>query len=178
MSEKLLREDFRLEPASCYVDARCPRYKAIVPAEEDLSPLMPYLNAVARVVFYDPEEPVLVFKFDGRKVAVRKNEVRISDVPDIEEGRRLREKVAAYLEEVWTKRAAITPRHEPRTLPPALKIYQLLPKTNCGKCGEATCLAFAAKLSTAEADLSACRPLFEEEGFEAARKELEKLLNQ
>jgi len=52
----LLRQDFRLEPASCYVDARCPRYKVVVPAETDLSPLLPYLNAVAKVLYYDPDE--------------------------------------------------------------------------------------------------------------------------
>ena len=173
---KLLREDFRLEPASCFVDANCPRYKAVIPAEEDLAPLLPYLNAVAKVVFYDPAEPVLIFKFEGRKVAVRRDDVRISDVRDIEEGKILREKVARFLEELWRKRDEITPRHEPRTLPPALTIYRHLPQTNCGRCGEATCLAFASKLSTGEADLSACRPLFEEEDFAANQNELLKLL--
>ncbi len=174
--KKLLREDFKLEPASCFVDATCPRYKAVIPAEEDLAPLLPYLNAVARVVFFDPEEPVLVFKFEGRKVAVRRDDVRISDVRDIEEGKILREKVAQFLEKIWEQREEIAPRHEPRTLPPALTIYRYLPKTNCGQCGEATCLAFASKLSTGEADLTACRPLFEEEAFSSAREELQKLL--
>ncbi|MBA2858054.1 acetyl-CoA decarbonylase/synthase complex subunit gamma [Methanococcus maripaludis] len=41
----------------------------------------------------------------------------------------------------------------------AMDIYKLLPKTNCGKCGEASCMAFAAKLSQKEAELSACPQL-------------------
>ncbi|MBA2863755.1 acetyl-CoA decarbonylase/synthase complex subunit gamma [Methanococcus maripaludis] len=41
----------------------------------------------------------------------------------------------------------------------AMDIYKLLPKTNCGKCGDASCMAFAAKLSQKEAELSACPQL-------------------
>jgi acetyl-CoA decarbonylase/synthase complex subunit gamma len=38
----------------------------------------------------------------------------------------------------------------------AIEIYKLLPKTNCGKCGVPTCLAFAMKLANKQAELSAC----------------------
>lgn len=38
----------------------------------------------------------------------------------------------------------------------ALNIFKLLPKTNCGKCGVVTCLAFAMKLAQKKADLSEC----------------------
>ena len=174
---KLLREDFRLEPASCFVDARCPKYKAVIPAEEDLAPLLPYLNAVTKVLFYDPEEGVLVFNFEGHKVAVRRDDVRISDIRDIEEGRVLREKVAGFLEDVWARKGEISPSFEPRTRPPALTIYRYLPKTNCGLCGEPTCLAFAAKLSTGEAELSACPPLNEDPAYSEAREKLAEMIN-
>ncbi len=38
----------------------------------------------------------------------------------------------------------------------AIDIYKLLPKTNCGKCGVPTCLAFAMKLANKQAELAAC----------------------
>lgn len=38
-------------------------------------------------------------------------------------------------------------------------VYAYLPKTNCGKCGETTCLAFASKVLKREAGLSDCPPL-------------------
>jgi acetyl-CoA decarbonylase/synthase complex subunit gamma len=41
----------------------------------------------------------------------------------------------------------------------AMDIYKLLPKTNCGKCGDASCMAFATKLSQKEAELSLCTQL-------------------
>ena len=51
----------------------------------------------------------------------------------------------------------------------AMDIYRLLPKTNCVECGEASCMAFATKLSQKEIDLELCTPL--------AADELEKLEN-
>jgi len=40
-----------------------------------------------------------------------------------------------------------------------LELYRYLPKTNCGECGEATCLAFAARVLSGERKLSDCKPL-------------------
>ncbi len=43
-----------------------------------------------------------------------------------------------------------------------LEIYSLLPKTNCGECGTATCLAFSAAVLKEEKSLSDCPSLNEE----------------
>ena len=43
-----------------------------------------------------------------------------------------------------------------------IEIYKKLPKTNCGKCGVPTCLAFAMQLAGGKAELSAC-PFVSEE---------------
>lgn len=37
-----------------------------------------------------------------------------------------------------------------------IEIYKKLPKKNCGECGVPTCLAFAMKLATGQAELAAC----------------------
>ena len=42
-----------------------------------------------------------------------------------------------------------------------IEVYKLLPGTNCKECGEANCMAFAAKLVNRETTLQDCRPLFE-----------------
>jgi len=41
-----------------------------------------------------------------------------------------------------------------------LDIYKLLPGTNCRKCEEPTCIAFAAKLSSEEISVLKCTGLF------------------
>lgn len=42
-----------------------------------------------------------------------------------------------------------------------IEIFKKLPKTNCGKCGVPTCLAFAMKLATGQAELDACPDISE-----------------
>src|SRR5512139_367105 len=43
-----------------------------------------------------------------------------------------------------------------------IEIYKLLPKTNCGKCGVPTCLAFAMQLAAGKAELAACPTVSED----------------
>jgi len=57
----------------------------------------------------------------------------------------------------------------------ALQLYKFLPKTNCRKCGELTCLAFAIKVLNGEKKLRECKPLGELENealLEGLKKEL------
>ncbi len=57
-----------------------------------------------------------------------------------------------------------------------MDIYKLLPKTNCKKCGEATCMSFAFKLLNRERRLEECIPLYEDKKYERQRKKLEEML--
>ncbi|MDD5190805.1 MAG: acetyl-CoA decarbonylase/synthase complex subunit gamma [Dehalococcoidales bacterium] len=43
-----------------------------------------------------------------------------------------------------------------------IQIFKLLPKSNCGKCGVPTCLAFAMNLAAGKAELTACPTVSEE----------------
>ena len=43
-----------------------------------------------------------------------------------------------------------------------IEIFKLLPRTNCGKCGVPTCLAFAMQLAAGKADLNACPTVSQE----------------
>jgi len=42
-----------------------------------------------------------------------------------------------------------------------IDVYRLLPGTNCGECGEKTCIAFAAKLANRAASIEECPPLLD-----------------
>lgn len=57
-----------------------------------------------------------------------------------------------------------------------MEIYQLLPKTNCKICGEATCMAFAVKLIKGGAKIEECTPL-EEEKYKKKLERLKEILS-
>jgi hypothetical protein len=53
-----------------------------------------------------------------------------------------------------------------------MDLYKLTPKTNCGECGLATCLAFAAQSIVAQADIDSC-PYLDPEALQPFRRQLE-----
>jgi 4Fe-4S ferredoxin len=56
-----------------------------------------------------------------------------------------------------------------------MELYQLLPRTNCKLCGEATCMAFAVALLSRKRNIAECPPLLSE-NFKKQKEKLESLL--
>ncbi len=73
----------------------------------------------------------------------------------------------------WEKRAELAAVTKPAKVLRPLDIYTLLPQTNCGECGEATCMAFAAKIFMQERAIDECPPMAKDPGFEERRATLE-----
>jgi acetyl-CoA decarbonylase/synthase complex subunit gamma len=57
-----------------------------------------------------------------------------------------------------------------------LDIYMLLPRTNCGKCGEKNCMAFATRVVNREVPIDLCSPLLEESKYKEAYSKLKDIL--
>lgn len=53
-----------------------------------------------------------------------------------------------------------------------IDVYMLLPRTNCKKCGQENCMAFATKLVNRELSLELCTPLIEEKQYAKAYQKL------
>ncbi|NDY42418.1 hypothetical protein G3N55_06125, partial [Dissulfurirhabdus thermomarina] len=96
-----------LEASSCRRDRAC--FKARLETAADLSPLLPYANARVKVLTHDPEEPVLVFRHEGYRVALRPHEVAVGVVADLEEGRAAVRRVVDLLNDLWARRNEIPP---------------------------------------------------------------------
>ena len=47
------------------------------------------------------------------------------------------------INEAWQERDSITPSYEAAPRPQVFEILKPPPKTNCGKCGQPTCIVFA-----------------------------------
>lgn len=56
-----------------------------------------------------------------------------------------------------------------------LEVYRYLPATNCGKCGQPTCMAFASQMIARERPLEDCTPILEAK-YKAKYEELKRLL--
>jgi ArsR family metal-binding transcriptional regulator len=141
----------------------------------DIEHVLPYLNACLEKADYDRNAKVLIWKDQGYSYAFRPREIKAAPARDREEARQLVERAVALVNDAWRKRESIEPDYGKRNVPNLSQIYRLFPRINCGKCGFATCMAFAAALREGSAELSSC-PVLNEPSYRDNRSALSELL--
>jgi len=129
----------------------------------DAADALPYLNAQLPQGSYVAKLPVLTFMDGHRMVSLFSDRVAVAKADDIVDAWASLERVRCLLNDAWSRRDEITPSFELRRRPPALEIYKRLPGTNCKRCGEATCVAFAAAVWRGDAAPQLCLPVFDGE---------------
>jgi ArsR family metal-binding transcriptional regulator len=140
-----------------------------------LAEVIPYLATLPGIVRYNPETVSLTFRRRPGFLTLLADKVTLTQVTDPVEGAAMLENLTAAINATWEQRAELAAvTRSARTLRP-LDLYSLLPQTNCGECGEATCMAFAAKLFMQERSPAECLPLFSDPGFEERRITLESM---
>ena len=174
LGEKPLIEEYEIEMHAPPCLPGSPIWAAKAELSRDVSGVMPYLNAVKDRPFYGGEGKFIIWKEGDRKYALRPRELAVSMIVDRNQADELVEKAVEEINGIWEKREEITPDHTTRTPPKVLDILKLLPRTNCGECGLASCMAFAAELIEGNRCLEDCPALGENENAEA-RRQLEEL---
>jgi len=85
-----------------------------------------------------------MFHHHGKIIKVGAREIAVNALKDEQEADRILKWLKTEINQAWENRAAITPCYTGKTKPKLMEILKLLPKTNCKKCGQPTCMAFAA----------------------------------
>jgi ArsR family metal-binding transcriptional regulator len=127
--------------------------------ETDINEVLPYLNSRFPGAQYDVKARVLIMKMDGKKCAFRPGLISAAPVADREEADKILNGLCGLVNETWKDRGSIEPSYEQKSSPSVMDLYRRLPRTNCKKCGYATCMAFAADLREGKTDLSCCPEL-------------------
>jgi ArsR family metal-binding transcriptional regulator len=124
-----------------------------------LADVLPYLAALPNVIAFNPGSLGLTLRRNPGLITLDPERASITQVADTEDGLRLLSALCDAINATWEHRrelvAVTTSRHAPRPL----DVWELLPRTNCGQCGEATCMAFAFGLLQGARSLHACTPL-------------------
>ena len=131
----------------------------------DVSPLFPYINAVAEnAVYY--EKPVFIkFMLDGVLCGLHPESGSAAPFEDKLQAIEFLDRLIAFLNDLYSRKHAIQPNFKKYRPVSVLDILKLLPRTNCGECGFSSCMAFAASLSKMETSPEQCpkfsRPISE-----------------
>jgi len=128
--------------------------------DSDISEVMPYLNTIMDNAIYSHTGHNITLKKDELLIGIHPRQLSAAKVADEKEAKQLTEWLKNLVNDTYEKRNSIKPDFERRKKLTALDIYKLLPATNCKKCGEATCLAFAVKISSEEKSIALCSDLF------------------
>lgn len=151
------------------------RYSAIARLAVDISELLPYLNASLRGAVYHQEANALTWKKGGHNIAFHAFEIATSNVADRDVAIKELDGLIQLVNRTWERRSEITPSYQKRRRPTPMAVYQLLPQTNCKKCGEQICFTFALKLSAGQHQLADCLVLLEPD-HEEKRQQLEQIV--
>jgi ArsR family metal-binding transcriptional regulator len=148
--------------APCVADET--KIRVIAHLEGDLGPVLPYLNTVIPQASYTPAAETLTFMDGYRMIALYRQRITVAKADEIVDSWLTLGRIRRLVSQTWNDRQQIEPCYETRKRPPAIEIFKRLPRTNCGQCGEPTCLAFAMRVWTGETAARLCLPVFEEEG--------------
>jgi len=142
---------------------------------DDISEVLPYLNAIVKNAVYTPEAHHLNFKIDAGVTSLMPREMNVGQVECEEDGVKVLDYVKGLINDTWDKRASITPIYERKGEIKAKDILDFLPKTNCRECGLPTCFAFAMALLKGQKRLTDCSALSKPE-FAQDQEALARLL--
>ncbi len=119
----------------------------IAKLEQNIDEVIPYLNSVLGGFEYLNDPPAVTFKIHGKLITVHGDKIAINALKDENEAEKIMKWLKYEINDAWENRTDIEPRYKGMDKPVLIKILQLLPKTNCRKCNEPTCLVFATKVS-------------------------------
>lgn len=157
----MLIEDYDLEVFTPPCEPGAERFSAVARLAIDISEVLPYLNATLHGAVYNRPANALTWKQGGRNVAFHSHKVAAANLEDRAEAQQVIRELIQTVNDTWERRAEIMPNYETRQRPTPMAIYQLLPHTNCKKCGEPTCFSFALKLAASQSRIADCPPLSE-----------------
>ncbi len=154
----MLLESYRLELSRIACRPEAQTLHCIALLDQDIGPAIPYLNAVLGGTSYN-DEPSVTFKVHGRLISVHPQKIAINAIRDQEEA----EKILAWLKReintAWEERETIEPFYEAAPRPKVYEILKRLPKTNCMRCGQLTCMVFAAMMAEGGKGVQDCPEL-------------------
>lgn len=172
----MLIESYQLDIAISTHDTQEFEYEAIAHLDADIREVLPYLNATLSRGIYKPGRPSLAWHKEGHNITFWSDRVAADGLESREQAKEIIDSLVELVNGTWERRDEIEPdatTHERRQ---PLELFRLLPQTNCKRCGQETCFAFALKLAAGQTGSDGCAPLYEEEAYVGQRAQLEALL--
>jgi ArsR family metal-binding transcriptional regulator len=151
------------------------KIRVIAEIHDQIHEVFPYLNTILKGCIYNHPANSLTIRKDQKLITLHALHITLAKIEDEKEAGEILEWLKGLINETYEKRDQIEPNYSMAAEIKALDIFKLLPGTNCKRCGEPTCLAFAVKLVGRDIQITKCDPLFSEK-YQEKKKVLLELL--
>ncbi len=142
-----------------------------------LDEVLPLIAAISpSVIAFNPRTPSLTLRRQPGFITFYRDQVIVTQVKDVTEGLEMVSALRDLVNFCWKRRDSVQPATEARHAPRPLDFWTLLPRTNCKRCGESTCLAFASGLLLRKRQVDECPVLAQDPDFAARRTQVMALL--
>ncbi len=138
-----------------------------------LDEVLPYLATLPGVMAYNPIAHTLTFRRPTGFMTLYADRVYITQLKNADEGLELLAALRDAINATWDHRAELVAVTVGTHAPRPVDVWSLLPQTNCGQCGEATCTAFVFGLLQHKRTVVECLPLQSDEALADRRATLE-----
>ena len=139
----MLLKGYREEIFNPTCNAHFQSVHCIAHLEEDIGEVLPYLNAVLGGDTYIKSPPSVTFKTNGKLITIHARKIAVNALKDEAEAHHILEWLKDQINEAWANREELVPKFDGAAKPHILEVYKLLPRTNCRKCGQPTCMMFS-----------------------------------
>jgi len=99
--------------------------QCIAHLDEDITEVIPYLNAVLGGFQYLKDPPSVSFKVHGKLIAVHPRMICVNALLDVSEGDKIIEWLKQEINDTWERRSEIEPRFEGAPKPKVIEILKL-----------------------------------------------------
>ena len=131
----------------------------IADLDENISEVIPYINATIGGYGLVREPVSVSFKMYGKLLTVSARQIAINALKDEEEADNILKWLMKEINAAWENRDSIEPKYEDLPKPNLMQIIRFLPRTNCKDCGLPTCMVFATRAMEGLKDADDCPPL-------------------
>ncbi len=151
------------------------RIRMVASLSDPIDGVFPYLNATLKNIGYVHEARTITMKKEHRLITVYPHRVSMAKADDEEDAEATMRWLQELVNRTWEDREKITPSYQSHQVLRPLDVYSLLPKKNCGLCGDMTCLAFAVELLEGNRSIVDC-PLLKETQWSTAGDRLVEMI--
>lgn len=141
----MILRGYSLEIFKSKCDASAQGIHCYMHLTDDISEVLPFLNSHLGGFVYTENPPSLTLKHYGKLLTFHPDKVAVNALKDQVEAEKIADWLFREINETWENRQNIEPSSSSARQPTLIEVLKLLPKTNCRKCGEPTCMVFAAR---------------------------------